>query len=230
MKIAWCSLKMSCELFIGNLNPDIRIRDLENVYGRYGKILRCDLKKNYGFIQYSDRRDAEQALQKENNRELLGSVMTVEWAKGSIGDRPRGGGGGRGPRNRSPPRGGRDRSPLGGGRARSPPRFSRGFDREERFGGGGGGFGGGRRSGGGRDYDNPRMDRGPPRDRARGGDRFNGSDGYGGPPGRGGDRGDRRPPLRDNRGYDRPRGGDKFNRRDSFGSERKSFGGGPRRF
>lgn len=217
---------MSCELFIGNLNPEVRIRDLENVYGRYGKILRCDLKKNFGFIQYSDRRDAEQAMAKENNRKLLGSVMTVEWAKGSVGDKPRGGGG-RGQRYRSPPRGGRDRSPYGGGRNRSPPRsFGGGFDREDRF--GGGGFGG-RRSGRGRDYDNPQ--RGPQRDRARGGDRFSG-DGYGAPA-RGGppsDRGDRRPPPRDNRSYDRPRGGDRGgNRRDSF-SERRSFGGGPRRF
>jgi len=222
---------MSCELFVGNLNPEVRIRDLENVYGRYGKIVRCDLKKNFGFIQYAERRNAEQALMKENDRTLLGSVMTVEWAKGSVGDKQRAS---RGPRTRSPPRGGRDRSPYGGGRARSPPRSFSGFDREDRFGGGGFGGGGGRRSGGGgRDYDNPRMDRGPSRDRPRGGDRFN-NDSYR-PPMRGAppsDRVERRPPPRDSRSYDRPRGGERVNRRDSFsGSDRRSFGGGgPRRF
>jgi len=217
---------MSTELFVGNLNPNVRSRDLENVFGRYGRIVRCDLKKNFGFIQYAERRDAEKALLQENDQKLLGSVMTVEWAKGT-GPQPRGPGGGfggRGQRNRSPPRGMRDRSPYGNGRARSPRGFDRGgFEREDRFGGGGGGYGGGRRMGGGRDrdFDNPR---GPPRDRGRDrGDRFNG-DSYAtqrrGPPG-----GDRRPPPRD-----RPRGGDRMNRRDSFGGgERRSFGG-PRRF
>jgi len=218
---------MSCELFIGNLNPGVRTRDLENAFGRYGRIVRCDLKKNYGFIQYGERRDAEQALLKENNRKLLGSVMTVEWAKGSVGDRRGGGvggGGGRGQRHRSPPRGDRDRSPYGNKGGRSPPRGSGGgfFDREERYGGGGGsGFGGRRSSGGGRDYDNPRMERGG---RLRGENSYNGNDSFGQRRGPGGDR--RGPPR------DRPRaGGDRFNRRDSFGGgERRNFGGGPRRF
>jgi len=228
---------MSCELFVGNLNPDVRSRDLENVFGRYGKIVRCDLKKNFGFIQYSERRDAEQALIKENDQKLLGSIMTVEWAKGS-GPSQRGGGGRGGPggpRYRSPQRGMRDRSPYGnGGRARSPRGFDRGgFEREDRFGGGGYG-GGGRRSNGGRDrdFDSQRMDRGAPRERPRGGDRgerFN--DSYG-PPKRGPPGGDRRPPPRE-----RPRGGERerSNRRDSFSNDRRSSfggggGGGPRRF
>jgi len=210
------SPRMSTELFIGNLNPNTRTRDLENVFGRYGKILRCDLKKNFGFIQYDERRDAETAMMKENDQRLMGSVMTVEWAKGSGPRQGGGGGGGRpgggNPRYRSPPKGGmRDRSPYGGGRARSPRGgFDRG-DRDDRF----GGYGGGRRGGGGRDFD----DRGPPRDRQRDrGDRF--SDARG-PPG-----GDRRGPPRDRqRG-----GGDRMGRRDSFGSDRRSFGGGPRRF
>ncbi|XP_002161622.1 probable splicing factor, arginine/serine-rich 5 [Hydra vulgaris] len=129
---------MSSELFVGNLNPEVRVRDLENCFGRYGKIVRCDLKKNFGFIQFEDRRDAEIAIQKENNRRLLGSDMTVEWARGTVGDKMRGNGpppfrkphspdrfqGRGGPpfisRPRSPPVRGRDRSPILRGRDRSP--------------------------------------------------------------------------------------------------------------
>lgn len=234
---------MSCELFVGNLNPATRMRDLENVYGRYGKILRCDLKKNYAFIQFDNRREAEQALHKENNQKLMGSVMTVEWAKGSIGDKPFRGGGGGAPRHpRSPPRGRsfRDRSPFGGGggRPRSPvgrnvsgPTYRSGFTpREDRFGGSGGGS---RRFNGNRDYDNPRADRGAPRDRSRGGDRFNGggSDRFNSSRGPPMDRGDRRGPSRGgDRFSERSRNEDRFSdRRDGF-SERRSFGGGPRRF
>ena len=32
------------ELFIGNLDRDVAQRDLEDIFYKYGKILRCDLK------------------------------------------------------------------------------------------------------------------------------------------------------------------------------------------
>jgi len=242
---------MSCELFVGNLNPEVRIRDLENCFGRYGKIVRCDLKKNFGFIQLNDKRDAEEAIRKENNRRLLGSVMTVEWAKGSVGDP------GKGPRQGGPPGGFRkprspnrfggrppmrDRSPFGGGgrppmRDRSPvgrggpgmPRNNGFTPRDDKF-----GPSGGRRFSGGRDnFDSQRFDRGPPRggdrfaprDRFQGPDRFNDRGPNRGPPSN--DRGPNRGPPRENGYNDRQR--PSFNdRRPSFG-ERRNFGG-PRRF
>lgn len=194
---------MSSELFVGNLNPEVRIRDLENVFGRYGRIVRCDLKKNFGFVQFEDRRDAEEAIKKEDNRRLLGSEMTVEWAKGSVGDKPgfgdgppggfrkprsptRFGGGGRG-RPRSPFGGGhagrgrgRDRSPVERNGFSGPPRFSPRGPPRDRFDSGGGR---GRRSFdvGNRDsFDSGSRvtsNRGPTRDRFTPRDRFNGNDG-----------------------------------------------------
>jgi len=251
---------MSCELFVGNLNPEVRIRDLENCFGRYGKIVRCDLKKNFGFIQLGDKRDAEEAIRKENNRRLLGSVMTVEWAKGSVGDQSKGGprqggppgggfrkqrspnrfgGGGRPPiRDRSPPGGGggrppmRDRSPVGRGGPGMP--RNNGFPpRDDKF----GGPGGNRRfsGGGGRDnFDSPRFERnGPP----RGGDRFAPRDRFQGPD-RFADRGANRGPPANDRGPNRgpPRDNGYNDRpRAGFNDRRQSFGerrnfGGPRRF
>jgi len=216
---------MTCELFVGNLNPEVRMRDLENCFGRYGKIERLDLKKNFGFIQFYDRRDAEEAIRKENNRQLLGSVMTVEWAKGSVGDKPV-----RFRRPQSPPRynrSRRDRSPLAGsrgaGRDRSP--VGRSFQprdfgsKEDRF------NGAPRRQSGGRDFDRapsfesrpPTRERFPPRDRFSSGDRFSNDRSRPPPMDRVSNRG---PPPREN-GYS--------DRRDSFG-DRRSFGSGPRRF
>jgi len=250
---------MSCELFVGNLNPEVRMRDLENCFGRYGKIVRCDLKKNFGFIQLGDKRDAEEAIRKENNRRLLGSVMTVEWAKGSVGDQSSKGGGRQGAppaggfrKPRSPTRlggrpGGRDRSPLGGtrpamGRDRSPvmrpgggPR-SNGFSpRDNSSGGGPGGAGGRRISGGRENFDTPRFDRGPPRgsERFPPRERFQGTDRFND---RGANRGPppnerRGPPPRENGFSDRPRANGGFNERRQSFSERRNFGGGgPRRF
>ena len=54
------------ELFLGGLSKDTRRQDLEDVFSRYGKITRCDIKyvngyagTAYGFIGYEDERDAE---------------------------------------------------------------------------------------------------------------------------------------------------------------------------
>ena len=138
---------------------------------------RCDLKKNFGFIQLGDKRDAEEAIRKENNRRLLGSVMTVEWAKGSVGDPSKGGARQGGPpfrKPRSPSRFGgrpglRDRSPfIGGGRPplrdRSPvgrglgmPRNNGFPTREDKFGSSGVGSGVGRRFNGRDNFENSRF-------------------------------------------------------------------------
>merc|ERR1711936_251201 len=48
----------------------------------------------------ADKLDGDEAICKENNRKLLGSMMTVEWAKGSVGQKP---GYGRNTTRRSPP-------------------------------------------------------------------------------------------------------------------------------
>jgi RNA recognition motif-containing protein len=54
------------ELFLGGLSKDARRQDLEDVFSRYGKITRCDIKyvngyagTAYGFIGFEDERDAE---------------------------------------------------------------------------------------------------------------------------------------------------------------------------
>ncbi len=56
----------STELFLGGLSKDTRRSDLEEVFGKYGRIIRCDIKyvngyagTAYGFVGYDDDRDAE---------------------------------------------------------------------------------------------------------------------------------------------------------------------------
>ncbi|ORX80901.1 hypothetical protein BCR32DRAFT_17380 [Anaeromyces robustus] len=75
-------------LFIGRLQTDVRPRDLEDVFYKYGKIQRCDIKHgrsfNYGFVEFEDKRDAEDAIREVNGKvKLKGSKMVVEWAKGN---------------------------------------------------------------------------------------------------------------------------------------------------
>jgi RNA recognition motif-containing protein len=38
------------ELFVGNLNRDIERKDIEDVFKKYGRILRCDLKNRGKYL------------------------------------------------------------------------------------------------------------------------------------------------------------------------------------
>ncbi|KAL3196053.1 hypothetical protein MRX96_045390 [Rhipicephalus microplus] len=57
------------QLFIGRLPLDTRERDVEQVFERYGRLLRCDVKYGtgmaYAFVDYEDHRDAEDAVKYE---------------------------------------------------------------------------------------------------------------------------------------------------------------------
>ncbi|KAK2142995.1 hypothetical protein LSH36_888g00068 [Paralvinella palmiformis] len=71
------------QLFVGRLSKNTRTRDLEDLFESYGRLSRCDLKYGYAFVDFEDRRDAEDAMKYENGRELCGSSIIVEWAKGN---------------------------------------------------------------------------------------------------------------------------------------------------
>src|SRR5262249_28546632 len=92
--------------FQGNLPPDIRTKELEDLINKYGKIKFIDLKNRKGppfaFIEYDDPLDAEDAIKGRDNYEYEGYRLRVELQKGPrngrLGggnDRDRGGGGSR---------------------------------------------------------------------------------------------------------------------------------------
>ncbi|XP_052675671.1 probable splicing factor, arginine/serine-rich 5 [Crassostrea angulata] len=74
-------------LFIGRLSKSTRVRDLEDIFEPYGRMTRCEIKYGaemaYAFIDYEDHRDAEDAVRYENGREICGSSIIVERAKGA---------------------------------------------------------------------------------------------------------------------------------------------------
>jgi len=67
-------------LFIGNLSYDVREREIEDFFAYYGRIARIDMKRGYCFLEFEDKRDAEDAL-REDGVTFSGSKISVEWAK-----------------------------------------------------------------------------------------------------------------------------------------------------
>ncbi|KAG0319698.1 hypothetical protein BGZ99_004964 [Dissophora globulifera] len=72
-------------LFLGRLAHDTRSRDLEDLFGKYGRVTRLDIKRGtnsgYGFVEYEDPRDAEEAVHKLNGSLVNGNPIVVEFAK-----------------------------------------------------------------------------------------------------------------------------------------------------
>ncbi|KAM3698176.1 hypothetical protein ACJW31_06G169400 [Castanea mollissima] len=88
-------------LYVGRLSSRTRSRDLDDIFSRYGRVRDVDMKRDFAFVEFSDPRDAEDAIYNLNNRDVDGSRIIVEFAKGG----PRGPGGSREYLGRGPPPG-----------------------------------------------------------------------------------------------------------------------------
>ncbi|KAL7671924.1 hypothetical protein ACOME3_006826 [Neoechinorhynchus agilis] len=74
---------MSSRIFVGNLPLGTRPDDLEALFSRYGQLMRCDLREGirggYAFIDYSGRREAEEAVYGLEGYDFGGLRLKVEF-------------------------------------------------------------------------------------------------------------------------------------------------------
>lgn len=99
-----------CKLAIFNLPDDTREADIDDIFGKFGKITRVALREGRNskmcFLEYDDPRDAEDAVDRRNDYEFGSNRLRVEFSHGGKG---KGRGGGRDSRRR-------DSRGRGGGR------------------------------------------------------------------------------------------------------------------
>lgn len=73
-------------IFVGNLPPDVRERDLEDLFYKFGKIAFIDLKTRRGppfaFVEFYDYRDAEEAVRCRDGKDFDGCKLRVEFPRG----------------------------------------------------------------------------------------------------------------------------------------------------
>jgi len=70
----------SQRVFVGNLAPDVRARDVEGFFRGYGKLGDISLKNGYGFVDFDDYRDAEDAVADLDGKDMNGDRIRVELA------------------------------------------------------------------------------------------------------------------------------------------------------
>jgi arginine/serine-rich splicing factor 7 len=73
-------------IYVGRLARRTRVRDLEAAFERYGRIRDLEIRHDYAFIvtltqEYSDARDAKDAIAYMDRRTLDGSRLIVEHAE-----------------------------------------------------------------------------------------------------------------------------------------------------
>ncbi|XP_062897353.1 serine/arginine-rich splicing factor 6-like [Mobula hypostoma] len=78
-------------VYVGRLSYQVREKDLERFFKGYGKLLEVDLKNGYGFVEFEDSRDADDAVYELNGKELCGERIIVEHARGPRRDGSYGG-------------------------------------------------------------------------------------------------------------------------------------------
>jgi len=87
-------------LYVGNLPGDIREREVDDLFYKYGRIRDIQVKTpsrppSFAFVTFEDSRDAEDAVRGRDGYSFAGSRLRVEFAKGdrrSRDDRPSTGG------------------------------------------------------------------------------------------------------------------------------------------
>ncbi|XP_073106581.1 serine/arginine-rich splicing factor SR30 isoform X3 [Elaeis guineensis] len=84
------SSRASRTVYVGNLPGDIREREVEDLFYKYGPIIDIDLKipprpPGYAFIEFEDARDAEDAIYGRDGYNFDGHRLRVELAHGGRG-------------------------------------------------------------------------------------------------------------------------------------------------
>ncbi|KAI6652020.1 Serine/arginine-rich splicing factor 1A [Oopsacas minuta] len=89
-----------CRVYVGNLPDDVRNRDIEDIFYKFGKIRDIDLHIRgrrmpaFAFLEFDDQLDARDAVRSRDGYEFDGCRLRVEVPKGN--GRSEGGGGGGG--------------------------------------------------------------------------------------------------------------------------------------
>jgi len=75
-------------VYVGNIPLDTQKRDLEKFFRGYGRLLDIVVIKDYGFVEFEDPRDADDACEDLDGKEMDGGRVKVELARRDPRERP----------------------------------------------------------------------------------------------------------------------------------------------
>lgn len=69
-------------LFVGNISRNVSATEFEQQFERLGACT-VNFKGSFAFIEYKDERDAEEAINQLNSKDMGGQKIAVEWSRKS---------------------------------------------------------------------------------------------------------------------------------------------------
>ena len=111
---------MPTKLFVGNISDSCSEDDLKEAFEKYGKVVESSIVRNYAFVHYERKEDADNAIKELHETELKGNVIRV-LPSTTPHKKGRGSGEGRPPYPRDRDRQGYSRGPPSRGWAYPPP-------------------------------------------------------------------------------------------------------------
>ena len=69
-------------LFIGNISKSVSQSELEKLFGEYGSC-RINWKGSYAFAEFDSEKDAEEALENLQSKDMGGKKINIEWSRKS---------------------------------------------------------------------------------------------------------------------------------------------------
>ncbi|KAK6757348.1 hypothetical protein RB195_015273 [Necator americanus] len=72
---------MATRVYIGRLSYRASERDIEHFFRGYGRIRDIVLKNGFGFVEFDEPRDADDAVYDLNGKELAGERVMLEFSK-----------------------------------------------------------------------------------------------------------------------------------------------------
>jgi arginine/serine-rich splicing factor 4/5/6 len=75
------SREKNTQVFVAKLSNDVREKDLDYEFRKFGTIKNIQLKRGYAFIEYEDYKDAEDAIKEMDGKKLEGQRIVVQHAR-----------------------------------------------------------------------------------------------------------------------------------------------------
>ena len=72
------------QIFVAKLSSNIREKDIDYEFRRFGSIKNIQVKRGYAFIEYEDYKDAEDAVKEMDGRRFEGQKIVVQSASNYI--------------------------------------------------------------------------------------------------------------------------------------------------
>ncbi|KAF9186944.1 serine arginine-rich splicing factor [Haplosporangium sp. Z 767] len=63
---------MSTRVYLGHLSRDASDRDVESLFKNYGRIREVTLKNGFGFVEFNEAKDAEDAVYDFDGKDFFG--------------------------------------------------------------------------------------------------------------------------------------------------------------